>query len=780
MNKAVLCLSIWCWAAAAYAQDNPGVAASAPTETQKLAAASLVKSAQSLVYDTHQTPARAGRLVVLSKYADRLDPCSPVINALLAGIYQSQDKPAETARALGVCLQNSGQDYLLALRWIRLSLDTLQNASLRIQFLSGLAQRKDLSDAIRAEALVNLARVLKGQGEEIPHRHAYEEALRLDPYNPAAVNGVLAFKSDPTPVDRIGGMLAILRGNPRNTELAMAPAALLGELGLHANALTFYDYVWELAGQGNDPEAAQAPLILPYCNALLDAGQFRKASVILKPALDRASGSADLRSLLIETYRGMGEESKSKELIADMESTLKNRESGSTTAPTLAYNRDLAWFYLLTMPKPKEALALAREAFRQEPDDPVIQRILGVAELGSEKAADGEKRLVPLARGDVYAALFLARYYLDHNNVARGRQVLLQGATISRSGPAYRQLAAMAAKYAVELPPLKGSAEARQLVEQFDMRYLELGLAPEKFIKLELKAVKDRVLPCEPVEIRVVLSNVGAIDLPLGEWGIVDPQMSLSVMLPGVKDAFVNLPIGDWPAPRYLAPGQSIQTTIDINTGEVQDFLSSRPVEDLRVVVSGVLNPVQYGEKFYSSLPKVAITPATIIRTNLLNDFNPDKLEDWKQAYEQTLGVMLHNLRHGTEAQKMLTARQISSLLLMASRWEQNRLEIQRPLTTVISRPVLLSMMREAMKDRQPVVRAQMLAAMQDVPLTDKALSLLADWVQDPSPLVRMRMAELLGASGLPGQSPVLEFLASDADENVRAMASLFLKPKKK
>ena len=779
MNKAVLGLGLWCWAAAAFAQGTPGGAASAPAEPNAIAAQSLRNSAQSLIYTTHQTPARAGRLVALSKYADQLDPCSPLTNLLLAGIYQSQDKDALTAQTLGVCLQATPKDYLLALRWMRLSLDLLQSAPQRSEFLARQGAREDLDPAARAEAYVSLGRILKGQGEDIPYRHAYEEALRLDPANPDAVSAVLAFKADPGAAQRLAGMLAILRGNPRKADLALAPGGLLGEMGLHSSAMVFYDYAWDLSKQEADPEAAQLNIISQYCSALLDAGQFRKAAGLIKPVLDRYPASADLRSLLIEAYRAMGEDAKSRDLITEMEASLKSRETGSTTAPTLAYNRDLAWFYLLTQPKPKDAILLAREASKQEPDDPVIQRILGVAELGTDRPSEGEKKLVPMAHTDVYSAMFLARYYFEHNNAVRGRQVLLESASLSHSGPAFRQLSSLASKYNVEIPAIKAVAEARQLFEQFDQRYLAMGLNPEKFLKVEIKPPADHIAVGEPLKIRAVMSNIGPIDIPLGEWGLVNPQMSLSASVSGFKDAFINLPIADWSAPRFLPPGTATECIVDLYVGDLQDYLAARPLSELTVTVTGLLNPTQYGERFYSMLPSVVVEPALVVRTNLMGDFNADQTQQYKAVYEQMLGQELHALRHGQVEQRMLVARQIASLLLTVSQWELGRLEIPRPLATAISRPTLLAMMREAMKDPDAVVKAEMLAAMQDVPLTDKALALLADWVADPSPLVRFRMAELLGASNLPGQAPVLEFLAKDPDANVRQMAASFLRPKK-
>jgi HEAT repeat protein len=123
----------------------------------------------------------------------------------------------------------------------------------------------------------------------------------------------------------------------------------------------------------------------------------------------------------------------------------------------------------------------------------------------------------------------------------------------------------------------------------------------------------------------------------------------------------------------------------------------------------------------------------------------------------------------------MLAARQVASLLAMVRHAELGQApELPKPLSAGLPKPVLLRIVVEILKDPSDVVRAEMLAAMGAVPLDDKIVVLFAPVIEDRSALVRFRVAELLGASGIKRQNTIVDYMAQDADEMVRLMASAF------
>ncbi len=76
-------------------------------------------------------------------------------------------------------------------------------------------------------------------------------------------------------------------------------------------------------------------------------------------------------------------------------------------------------------------------------------------------------------------------------------------------------------------------------------------------------------------------------------------------------------------------------------------------------------------------------------------------------------------------------------------------------------------------EDEEGVRHAQveMLTALEHVDLDASILMLLPPVIEDPDPLVRFRIAELLGNTDPTGNEKVLAHLSSDADELVRRVA---------
>ena len=70
----------------------------------------------------------------------------------------------------------------------------------------------------------------------------------------------------------------------------------------------------------------------------------------------------------------------------------------------------------------------------------------------------------------------------------------------------------------------------------------------------------------------------------------------------------------------------------------------------------------------------------------------------------------------------------------------------------------------------EPVVRAEMLLALHNVDLDSKIISLTARCIEDPSPLVRMRLIELLVVKKTPGYKTILTYLSYDRNRFVKEM----------
>jgi len=742
-----------------------------PTEADVLAAESLLHSALS-VANTPKAQARAGRLVALVKFADELDPGNARAARLLAGIHETQGKLAEAAAGLADYLRAFPTDHAAGLEWLQLEVSAQQNADARLELLSRTAARADLPDALKAEAHALRAQTLLGQGLKAEAGEAYDQALQLDPHNVQALSGRYALLDKPTAADRAALQCSLLEANPRDLDVAADLAGTLNALGLAREAVAIYEYCWRLSRQTDQPPSRV--FAVGYLNALLDAGSNTEAirKINEDPAFARFRGGPDVQSLLVEAYRRAGQADKAQEVVEAMEQSYHRKEVGSTASRQ--FSQELAWFYLTTRNKPAEALAYARQAERLDAADPITQRLLGIAELKNNLSAQGEARLIKLMDRDAYAAAYLAEHYLSANRMADAVKALHAGSALLQGGPAFRLIQGLTPAD-VKIPPPPGQAAARERAEQLRAESLPMGLAPEKFLRITLKPVSERLALGEPVLLDAVLENISRRPVPLGGWGLMNATLSLRVTTrEDPNRVFTELPVATWPAPRALAPGQSVTRRVRIDTGVLGEHLSARPLSARELTVSAMADPVQRERGFVSAVATLQPRPASL-RIAPLVPHQPDATpEQTAAAYRRSLGIVRYFVQRGDLPQRMMAARQVGSLLRMARLAERGQGEIPAPYKALVEKPVYLAMLQEVLQDRSPCVRAEALTALQSVPTDAGIMNLVGAVLEDRSSLVRFRAAEMVGTSEATGARTVLDYLAQDRDPMVRAMVAAF------
>ncbi len=740
-----------------------------------LAAQSLLHSAQSMVYAPPKTPARAKRLIALAKFAEKFSPEEPEVNRLFANIiYTSQGKLAQSALAGEKYLKSFPDDYKQGVFWLNLNLDTLNDAEKRIEFLDSVTQRKDFSNNLKAQAAALSARIHLGQGEKKQFDKSLKQALDFDPINPMALNYLLSQQASENDSRNVSLLLGLIQANPADIATSIELGAVLDSLGLHNEAAEFMAHAWKASERFNSAKTAPPELINPYLNTLLSAERYDEAIAKFQPMLTELPEGTEIRPLLIEAYHALGQAEQAEQLINAMNADFEQKAEISGDSTALAIQR--AWFNLIVVDKPNIALKYAQKASELRLGDPIVELLLGAAELKTNSPEKGLPKLQDLLREDLYAAVFLAEYFLENGEIEAGSDMILTGTSLGRNGPAFRRLIALARRYDIELPPAKDALKTKKLLDDFDQKHLEMALEPEKYISVTLKSTKDDFVPGEPVEIEAVLSNKSKLSVPLGNWGLFSPTMSLEVNIEAYTEKnFSNLPLANWPAPRYLDAGESITCKVRLDVGRLERFLLQHPLENLTLKVTAILDPLQRDKDFISSVPTVTVEPLVIRRSDILGEFDRSAQASWAKAYQRQLGLIVRDIKQGTLPKRMLATRKVASMLAFANLHNRGKAKLPEDIESTFDSRVLLSMLKVVMEDESDVVRAEMLTALENVPLDDAILSLLAPAIHDSSPLVRFRMAELLGSSDASSHSPVIEFLSKDSDPLVELMAAAFI-----
>ncbi|MCK4625337.1 MAG: HEAT repeat domain-containing protein, partial [Phycisphaerae bacterium] len=267
----------------------------------------------------------------------------------------------------------------------------------------------------------------------------------------------------------------------------------------------------------------------------------------------------------------------------------------------------------------------------------------------------------------------------------------------------------------------------------------------------------------------VTIRNISKHPVGLGIGGLFNPSIFLSVSAEGPARATLpNLTLITLPSPKYLEAGKEVSQTIRVDVGELDDLLASWPMAEVKLSISALLDPLQDGEKLFSSVPGIKIAPVTIRRAAL---FDVSGLE---KSARFALGYIVRDLQQGSPAQQMRAVRQTASLLGYVCRSETGKAKPILP--KVITRPILLSMTRAFLESPSPVVRSEMLAALHHVDLNAQIISLMGPRIQDTDSMVRMRLIELLAVKRTRGHRTLLDLFAVDSDELVREMAKALRK----
>ena len=751
-----------------------------PAEWQGWAGRSLRRSAVALVQGAGQaSPNRRRRLVdLLSRYALRVDPNHPETLWLRANVLEADGHPAEAAAVLERLLAHRPADFPQRLRWLRLRLEPLQTADQRLALLSQLLDAGELPEAVLAEVAVEKADIFRGKGLADDARKAYDRALQLDPLHPEALSGRLTLMDKLTPLDRIRTHLLILRGNPADLDSTVRLGEWLGRVGAYEQAVRFTEHALALVDAQGADLRGRHDLMLAHVNALLDAEEFTRVAQVAtaEPGLIGASG--DLKALAAEAYQRLGQAERARRLVQSLEMSIRPADANQALSARRA--AELAWFYLRIRPDATKALDYARQAAEEDPNARGIQRILGAAELRSGLADAGVGRLKPLAEEDPWAALFLARYYGQVGRSTAMRELVREALAGDRSGAAARQLRLLARQRAVDVPENPATEEARTLAGGFSDAHFQLALEPERSIEIDLKPARTQIPVGSPLHVRATLRNVGALPLPLGPYGLFRPAMAPRVVMgTGVgmgRRAFADLPLVAWPAPRYLEPGQSVKQTVDLEPGPLGRYLLTRPLWTVGLSVLGMLDPLAAGGEVYSSLPAVRPVPHPVTRTDLLGGLGELDPNQRRDAYRTALGRLVYDIKKGDLTDRLAAARKTAGLVAACTRYQKRLSQPPEGLTIKdLDRGMPLRLMVELLNDPEPVVRAEMLAALAVMDVDAG----VARWFQpvhnDPAALVRFRLAERLGDADLAEGKDLLTRLAQDADPLVRGMARVYV-----
>ena len=372
------------------------------------------------------------------------------------------------------------------------------------------------------------------------------------------------------------------------------------------------------------------------------------------------------------------------------------------------------------------------------------------------------------------AAAMLAKQAYQEGEPDEGKKWLEVGLKQGRSGLAYQYLRSLAKANKVAVGPMKESAQLRACVAKIPAAVLAMGTDPASAIQVTLTTPKPDVAVGEAMVVQATLTNRSSVPMPLGAGAMVSNQYTLQLRMETPRNRPVAVePVILFNAPKYLQPGKSVTGQVRIDIGPLDTYLRHHPLDTVRLKVTGIISPVQKRASLVSEMPTVPKPTLTLKRVGLTEMIaGVNRLQ---QAVEQ----LDRELAGGNLAVRCRASRQLGALVTYVQK--QRALGNSGHAASLeLSKTQLVGLVRRALADKDQAVRCDILAALCGATLSAEQLNVVAPLLRDPSPIVRMGVAELIGLIGTEGANQVMSMLAKDKSAPVAMMANAFIRQWKK
>lgn len=556
-------------------------------------------------------------------------------------------------------------------------------------------------------------------------------------------------------------LVSELSVNPGSLEARQRLADTLAALGMSQDAVKWYDLAQRAFLRQFPERTRPAEMALAEAAARAEAGDVEGAAGLCRSLLAADPANVPAALALI----ALAHDAERPELAGDLPDVLGRRLH--ELAPQAAEKQDavvcaqLAAYHLDVAYDPHRALEFARKAAEAAPDAPAVRALLGRALLEAGQPQEAIDVLGAVARSNQRAAVALATALRSQQRDAEAVEVLHAAATLRCAGRDFRRIRAVLRELHADLPACPDAAPIRALLDRLSPALLDFPANPADSIRYEVALQPATVPLSAPIRAEVALVNKADFTVSLGSGRMASDEIAVSVRNAAdpASERVGYLTIGLNEA-YLLAPGERTTRLVELDTVSAQALLYRQPQRDLELEFTFTPAPlITTGDQLACSLP--GITPLQRRCTRRAVNASPEGLNR-----------LAAQLRTGGEAER-LAAIDIM-LALVVERTEVLSGKNQPYPMAHVDNDHLLRLLRVALRDRSPLVRARAACALSYTPLDDATIADLAPLLADAHFLPRMFACELFARQQGRVFLPVLTRLADDRDPQVAALARLY------
>jgi tetratricopeptide (TPR) repeat protein len=592
----------------------------------------------------------------LLRAAERSNPGEPRYPRLLAyTMAAAQDTDGEIA-AWNEYRRLYPEDRVVAARVIELYASKLQTADAKLAYLKGLIANAAVPVEIRAHlAALCVAVLLERSNSDAIAMVA--EGLKLYPLPELLKYQFMLVSKNAGPVERVRGLIALLKSNPMQLQVIDALAQELANDGLPEESAEWMNLEAQIGGRMGIRQEPQ--FFVNLAAEMYLAGQSQAAQRMLANLLNVDPDSTDFMFLALTLQRSAHDQAGYADSIPAARNLLLRRwaifnatifsKDGTVPAsqpaaqpvadpiPAIARLRelnkptwneyfavtleDLAWFELYYAGNPKSAQtwidALRQALPANDPiNGPILARLQGWYDLGTGNDGQARQELAPLADRDPLAALGVIRLDAADKSGARDKlrkllhehpmgmaaatlneALLAEEAPAPATNPTTNPTAALPAPSAAQPAaetPLATSIRAE--LKKFPTAWLGLLGQPSQFYTVSAEPMKTTVRFGEPLMGRITLTNRTDQDLVIGFGGPIQPDLWIGAKVTGIAaQEFPTVAYDQLTGAIVLRGHGSVSQVTRIDQGELGELIRQRANGTMLVAATVTTNPVRVG-----------------------------------------------------------------------------------------------------------------------------------------------------------------------------------------
>ncbi len=518
-------------------------------------------------------------------------------------------------------------DELAQVQTIDLLVDQMESADARKTYLSQVVGSESVSAAVRSHAGVKLYSLLIESGDDAAAAEQLKKAIAVNPANPKALQLHLErlYASDAKPDVRAAALVDLLKSNPMQPASIAALAQELARVGASDEAITMYRAAFDMNNAlGVAPDASDVinlSAMLLASDKAADAASLAASATQLAPSSARAwymramvekktGNQQNLTAIVFEARSALVKnlmvlhrvvDPNSPEITENTVAAMPDvRADAAKIEPSSNLGRsyaaalgDVAWLDIYFGNNPLDPVIAEAIVSLTGENSVDITRLQGFAALASGQTDEAAVKLGAIADRDALAKVGMLAIKLkkgESKDALRPEaSKLLASMPVDVWSSTVRQTLADLSPLTFETPD-KASVIAASAKLPTD--WLNFVRNTGNFYLMELIPVNVGVGVGEPMLMRLRLQNVGKYPLVIGPGGVIGQRVAIDAQVRGLAEQyFPGVAIGRVSGQLVLQPRQSVQTTVRIDSPELNGFISSAPHIPLTIYASAVSNP---------------------------------------------------------------------------------------------------------------------------------------------------------------------------------------------